>query len=64
MVAVVPDVVTTGVLMRRTTFKPRVTEADLVGSCVLFAVRVTDVPESGAVKLPVEEMVPAVADQV
>lgn len=43
-----------------------VTEAvpDLVVSCALVAVTVTDPAEAGAVKSPAESMVPAAADQV
>jgi len=37
---------------------------DLVGSCVLVAVTVTDVPVAGAVSKPAELMLPADADQV
>ena len=38
--------------------------ADLVGSCVLVAVRVVEDPEVGAVKAPPEVMEPAEADHV
>jgi hypothetical protein len=42
----------------------RVAEPDLVGSCVLVAVMVTEDPVLGAVKRPAEVMEPAEADQV
>jgi hypothetical protein len=63
-VAVVPVVVAVGVLMTSAEVRLRLTDADLVGSCVLVAVSTADVPVEGAVKLPVEVIVPAVADQV
>ena len=41
-----------------------VAEPDLAVFCVLVAVTVTEVPVVGAVRTPVEEMLPAEVDQV
>ncbi len=51
-------------LITSTGLTASVTWADFVESCVLVAVRVTDVPVVGAVRLPVGVMLPAEVDQV
>src|SRR5579859_3691588 len=54
----------TGLTIARGCCNAIVATADLVGSWTLVAVMVTEVPVAGAVKAPVEEIVPAEADQV
>ena len=60
-VALLAVVVDIGVPITRTGYKVTVTVPDLVASCVLVAFTVTDVPISGATRLPAASMTPAEA---
>ncbi len=63
-VMLVEVVVTTGLEMVRTGVRATVKVPDLVASCVLVAVTVTEVPVDGAVNTPAELMLPPETDQL